>query len=448
MQFRGMLIGLVLLAVLGGGVWWANKQKPEDDKKGSADAPKILTIPEADITQIEIKKKDQPALVLKKTDKWQMTAPSSLPVDVDVVTPMVNSLASLQSDRLVEEKTNDLASFGLNAPDVEVTVTKKDGKSNKVLIGDQTPTGGGFFAKLDGDPRIFSIASFNKTSFDKTPKDLRDKRLLVFDNEKLTKLELNAKGTPMEFGRNSQGEWQIVKPKPYRADNYQVEELLRKLKEAKMDTTVEAGEAEKMPSIFQNGKPVAVAKVTDQSGTRELEVRKSGEAFYSKSSALEGVFKVVADTANGMDKGLDDLRAKKLFDFGFNEVSRVEVNNNGKAATYEKKDQKWMAGGQEMDSVSVQSLIDKLRDLSSIKFLETGFTTPVFQATVVSKDGKLTEKIAISKSGYSYLAKRENEPAIYEVDGKAVEELQRSAGDVKAAVKDDKSKKDSKKDKK
>ena len=47
------------------------------------------------------------------------------------------------------------------------------------------------------------------------------------------------------------------------------------------------------------------------------------------------------------------------------------------------------------------------------------------------KDGKLVEKVLISKSGNSYFARRENEPAVYELDGKAVEELQKAAGEVK-----------------
>ena len=34
-------------------------------------------------------------------------------------------------------------------------------------------------------------------------------------------------------------------------------------------------------------------------------------------------------------------------------------------------------------------------------------------------------------AGNSYFARRENEPAIYELDGKAVEELQKAAGEIK-----------------
>ena len=85
-----------------------------------------------------------------------------------------------------------------------------------------------------------------------------------------------------------------------------------------------------------------------------------------------------------------------------------------------------------MDPVGVQSLIDKLRDLSAIKFVETGFTAPpLIELTVTSNDGKRVEKVQISKTGNQYFAKRENEPAIYELDSKAVDELQRAAADVK-----------------
>src|SRR2546422_7724806 len=45
-----------------------------------------------------------------------------------------------------------------------------------LLIGDDIPTGNGAYAKLDEDPRVFTIASYNKTSLDKAVKDLRDKR--------------------------------------------------------------------------------------------------------------------------------------------------------------------------------------------------------------------------------------------------------------------------------
>ena len=50
---------------------------------------------------------------------------------------------------------------------------------------------------------------------------------------------------------------------------------------------------------------------------------------------------------------------------------------------------------------------------------------------MTSNDGKRVEKVTISKQGDKYFAKRENEPSIYELDSKAVEDLQKAADEVK-----------------
>jgi uncharacterized protein DUF4340 len=275
---------------------------------------------------------------------------------------------------------------------------------------------------------VFSVYSGVKSSLDKTSKDLRDKRLLTFDSDKLTRVELQAKGQTFEFGKNNQNEWQILKPKPLRADGSQVEELVRKLKDAKMDTSVSDEEAKKAAPAFAAGTKVAVASVADSAGTQTIEVRKDKDKnYYAKSSAVEGIYKVTSDVGEGLDKDLNSFRNKKLFDFGFNDPTKVTINKT----TYEKSAEKWMSGGKQMDSPTVQAVVDKLRDLSSTKFLDSGSGATVLEIAVTSNDGKRNEKVTIMKQGAGYIAKRENEPSVYELDSKAVEELQKTASEVK-----------------
>jgi hypothetical protein len=436
MRVRGMLVAVVVLAALGGAVWYSNKVKKDEESKPAADATtKVLSIPDDQFRQIEIKKRDGEPTVLKRdsaSSKWQIVAPKPLSADAEAVNSLVSSLASLASDRLIEEKAADLNGYGLATPSIEVSITTADGKVHKLLVGDETPTGGGAFVKAASDARVFTIASYSKTGLDKTSKDLRDKRLLTFDSEKLSRVELMAKKQTIEFGKNAQNEWAILRPRPLRADGGQVEELVRKLKDAKMDTAVSDEDAKKAVAAFGSGTPVAVARATDAGGTQQIEVRKDKDKnYYAKSSVVEGVHKVAGDLGDGLDKGLEDFRNKKLFDFGFNDPTRVEFRDGAKSSVFVKSGDKWFLNGKQMDAASLQSLVDKLRELSSIKFIDVGFTTPAIEASVTSKDGKLVEKVLVSKSGNSYFARRENEPALYELDGKAVEELQKAAGEVK-----------------
>jgi hypothetical protein len=436
MKSTGLLIAAAILAALTGTLYWSDHHKAADTAATPIDAaPKVLTLKDTDVLKIEIKKKGTADVAVARSGagKWQITAPAPLAADQDAVSSMVSTLASLNSERVVEDKASDLKQFGLAEPALEIDIATKDGKSRKLLLGDDTPAGNAVFAATSGDPRVFTIASYTKTSVDKRPNDLRDKRLLTADFDKISQVELTAKKQSMAFGRNKDS-WQILKPRPLRADNFTVEDLVRKLKDAKMDLAAATDTDEKKSAAaFASGAPIAIAKVTDAAGTQELQIRKDKDAYYAKSSALPGIYKVANDLGTGVDKTLDDFRNKKLFDFGFDEPNKVEMHDGSKAYFLTKGGADWWSNGKKMDDSSVQSFIDKVRDLSASKFVDSGFTTPLIELTVSSNDGKRTEEVLISKSGDTYIAKRENEPSLYQLDSKPVEELQKSAADVKPA---------------
>jgi len=76
-------------------------------------------------------------------------------------------------------------------------------------------------------------------------------------------------------------------------------------------------------------------------------------------------------------------------------------------------------------------LVDKVRELSATKFADSGFADPVLDVTVTSGDGKRVEKVLVSKKGDKFLAKRDGESALYELDATAVSDLEKLAADVK-----------------
>jgi len=427
MKPKGLLVAVALLAVLGGLTWWSNKKQAAASKSTDTTV-KILSVPDDQLQEIKLTKKGGEPLDLRRENgKWRITAPKPYSADQDAVGTLTSNLTTLNADKVIEDKAADFAPYGLNAPSLDVQVTKKDGKTEDLLVGDDTPTGSGAYARLANDPRVFTIGSYVKSSFDKGTNDLRDKRLVTFDQDKLTRVALEAKGQSIEFGKNSQNEWTIVKPRPLRADGTAVDTLIGKLRDAKMDLTVPE-EAKKAAAAFASGTKVAVASTTDPSGNQTLEVHKDKDKnYYAKSSAVEGVYKIASDVGDGLDKSLDDFRNKKLFDFGFSDPSKLDVQG----ATYTKSGDKWMSGSKTMDNSTVQTLIDKLRDLAATKFADKGGGNPVFQATVTSDSGKRVEKATISKQGDQYFAQRENEPSIYELDATAVDDLQKAASGVK-----------------
>lgn len=432
MKNRGLLFAAAVLAALGGVLYWSNHHKPAETVQAAVDTPpKILSLNDSDVNRVELKKKDGAYLVLQKQDgKWQITSPQQLRADDSAVSGMISSLSSLSSDRLVEDKADNVAQFGLSSPALEVDVSGKN-DTHKLLIGDDTPTGGGSYAKLESDPRIFTIASYTKSNIDKSVNDLRDKRLVTAEPDKVSRIDLNANGQQLEFGRNKD-QWQILKPKPLRADSFAVDELVRKLTDAKMDLT--SDDQKKAASAFAAGKPVATAVLTTDSGNQELQVRKNKDDYYAKSSIVAGVYKVSTDVGEGLNKKLDDFRNKKLFEFGYTDPDRIEIRKDSKPYFLTKGNDDWWSGdGKKFDLASAEAVLDKLRDLQATKFVDSGFGTPILEAYISSNNGKRVEKVQISKSGTAYIAKRENDPSLYVLDSKAVDELQKAVSDLKPA---------------
>ncbi len=437
MKFRGLIIAVAVLLVLGGLLYWSNHRKPpaQSVAASSTTSPAILKIDPSAIQQVTLTRKDNAPVTLDRqaADAWRITEPKPFNADSDAVSGMLSTLSSLTADRVVEDKASDLRQYGLDRPSLQVQIELKDHKERQLLFGDDTPTGGDVYAMLQGDPKVYTVAGYNKTSVDKGANDLRDKRLVTIAPDKVSRVDLREKGEEIEFARIKDG-WQILKPEPSRADSFAVDEFVRTVADARMDLTGGSGEEKNQPAAeFAKAAPVATIALTGDQGTQTLTVRKDKQDYYAQSSAVEGAYKVGANVGTSFDQGLDDFRNKKLFDFGFEEPSKIELHQGAKSWFLSRSGNDWWSNGKKMDNSSVEALVDSLRDLSASSFPNSGFSSADVDATVTSSNGKRIEKVLISKAGSNDIAKREDEPELYQLSASAVDAVTRAADAIKAA---------------
>ena len=179
---------------------------------------------------------------------------------------------------------------------------------------------------------------------------------------------------------------------------------------------------------------MATVKLTDSNGVQTLEVHKSGDDYFGKSSVVAGIYKLSADLGQQLAKPLDDFRNKKLFDFGFTDPNKIEIQQGSSTKVFVKSGSDWKVDGKTMDAAAVQGLIDQLRELAATKFATEGFSTVADSISVVSNDGKRTEKADFSKTSDGYLARRGSEPGLYQLDAKAVNDILEASNKVKPAA--------------
>ena len=431
-----LLIAFAVMAVLGGLVYYAEKNPPSfsfDD-----DRVKIVDLEADDIQEMTILRPGAEPLTLRRNEdeKWEFGAPLKIPADESAVSSLVSSLTPLNSDRVVEENVTDWQAYGLDgAGSLQVDVKAGEDQSYSVIFGADTPTGSGVYARLEGDPRLFTLFSYNKTSFEKKVFDLRQKKLLSIDGDKISRVTVDVGQRSIEFGKSGDDDWQILKPKPLRADNFAVGDLVRSVQNGEMVSVLEeGGEASEEYSF---AKPFASVEVVDESGAHTLTIAKGqDDKYHAKSSDLPGgVYEVSSTLAEGLDKPLADFRNKKLFGFGFEDPVSVKVRDGETRIAIEKKDDKWILTShedRELESAKVQSLLDDLRGLRAKEFTSDeeadqenyGLNQPALEAEVVQADDKGTEKAIItSLSGEKVYAAIPGQPSTYEIEKSDAESL-------------------------
>jgi hypothetical protein len=188
----------------------------------------------------------------------------------------------------------------------------------------------------------------------------------------------------------------------------------------------------------------ATLEAVDPTGTHRLTIGKAKDnTYYAKTTAYPGIYRVEASLAEGLNKKLDELRNKKLFDFGWTDPQKVEIRDGQLRMTIEKKDTKWLqtdANNKELAADKVQTLIDQLRNLSATAFpsneasaqAKYGLNQPLAEARVTSDDGKRVERVLIAAGPASkYYAARENEPATYEIEQSTYDGLHKAVEALK-----------------
>jgi len=437
LKMRQLIVATVVLAALAAGLYWSNHRKAATDSAvaaPSASNAKVISLNQDDISKLEIKKKDGDDVVLDRVSalNWEITSPKPLVADESSVSTILYNLSPMDGATLIDDHAANLKQFGLTDPEAKITATEKDGKSQIVLVGDETPTGDAAYVMVSGESKVYSIPKNTKTNLDKSLNDLRDKRLMPVDFDKLASVEINGGKLHLTFASEN-GQWTVHSPANLRGDTSKMEGIIEKLRTATMDPSAPETETKKAASLFASGAPIATIKATDAAGTQELQVRKSGDAYFAKTSAMDGVFKVPNELGDAINKDAEDFREKQVFDFGAEDPDKVEFHDGSKAYFLTRSGEDWWSDGKKMDPVAVQEFLRVIRTLTATKLAASGFSSSTLSLVVTSKDGKHVEKVDIAKSGTGYLAKRADGPALFVLDAKSVEDIQKAAGELKPA---------------
>ena len=136
-----------------------------------------------------------------------------VPADATAVGSILTRLGKLEADEVVVEETDNIAQYGLDSPSRSVSVTLEGEVEPRVVdFGATAPGGSGVYARTPTSPRVYTVATFVESSFEKEPFDLRDRDVLHAKRGDVRTLEVRGPEGDYALARTDAGETLCFRP--------------------------------------------------------------------------------------------------------------------------------------------------------------------------------------------------------------------------------------------
>ena len=274
---------------------------------------------------ISLTRSDGSIILEKENGSWKLAVPIEAKADEAAVDGLASELSSTLLERSLESSPVDWKDYGLENPNLKITVGLKDGRRLNLELGDKDFNQASVFGRVPHLAKVLVLPASLYTTVDKELLDFRDKSVLDFDREQVREVRIRARRKTYRLQKEGE-DWSIREPIQARADRAEIRSLLSDLEFARVEEFVERG-AGRLKTYGLNEPSSRVDLFLGDSRARKtlLVGKQVGAQFYAKDDSGEDVFRIKEDLVDKLELDLSKLRDRKMARFERDEVKRVEV---------------------------------------------------------------------------------------------------------------------------
>ncbi|MFH1740805.1 MAG: DUF4340 domain-containing protein [bacterium] len=370
------LILIVVLLVIGLFYFWDTK-RIEKQEVAEEKAAKVFVHSKDNIGEITIDKGIETIAAKKEGDNWVLTSPLKADGDKPSWDSISRTLADAKKDRTIESATDSFALYGLDQPEMRVTIADVGGASPETIrFGKQTALGSTMYAMVDGaSEEVFTVNNSVKTAADKSLFDLRDKTILAVETPDVQRVDVTIGGSSYQVQRSGDA-WRVTNPYLARADKSKVEGAINKIRNGKIKSFVD----EKPDDLAEYGLIEPATRIVFWVGDAGAESQWSSKALllgatsdiseqsYAKREGQETVFSVESSILSDVPESPEDLRMRKVTDVRSWDVDHFTLARAGEIVFEASKDGvNWMLVQPEEGEVEYSAISDTLRAIADLE---------------------------------------------------------------------------------
>ena len=462
MRFKTNLVISAVFAALLAFVYFYEIKGGEEREEAAKKARQLLDFSDHEATRILIERADTAISVAKTPDGWRLQEPVAADADQKAIERYLRNLRETEIERVVEDSAATAgnaslaAKYGLEKPRLRVLIELAETVLDTVVLGEDSPTERYAYARRSGEnPEIFTVRAWRFDNLDKGVFDLRDRRVLAFDNDEVREIGLTGFAIEEELAivRDDEDSWRLM-PVDRPADASSVEELLQEISSSAAEAFVSETPGEEEKANRGLAEPILEVSLLlgEERAEKRLAIGLEAEdgQHYALDPSRAPIFLVDSTLVNAVGKSALDLRDKQPVAVGDRDaVGKIELWQGGEAAFTAERDttgswhisapedreaKSWKLNSllSDIDGIEVEAFTADAAEEAGIDLAPYGLDVP---AVRIQLTDDLDERVEIrigEVDGTAYLM-RTGVASVYRIGTDALEDLKLGLDDVSKA---------------
>lgn len=412
MRYWPTLVLLLLLAALGGYVYWVELPTQQREQIQETESKTLLRFPERSLTGLTISTAQGPVEI--KSDgsgKWTITAPLLSDADPREVQALIRALVTGKVTRVVDETASALAPFGLDKPVTTITVTA-GAEQETFSIGDSGPLSNTLYVLRGSDRKVLLTDLAPKDFVNKSLMTFRRKELLRFVQNDVERVRLTYPTTEIVLYNMAKDKpkpsWKIRYPIEAEADQTEVRALMFRLEDLKALGIIDPGpERDAIAKTLTTPKVKITLHTAEGDQTVKLYQSdpQSGEAI-AETRPDAPLYRVNPTAIKDLTKELFTLQDKRLLGVDYTDIALLSVKTHDKDYVLINQNGEWLLEDQPTEKVSQQVadlFVSRVANLpaeervlkQAAQLAAYGLTAPAAEFVATAKNGKVVGKLTI-----------------------------------------------------
>jgi hypothetical protein len=412
MRYWPTLLLLLILAGLGGYVYFVELPTQHLEETQDAQSKTLLHIPEPTITGLTIATAQGPIDMQRRgAGHWAIASPIQADADTREVQALIRALVTGKVLRTVDDTATALAPFGLEQPVTTLTMTAGT-QQETLTIGDSGPLSNTLYVLRGSDHKVLLTDLAPKDFVNKSLLTFRRKELFRFVQNDVERVRLTYPATEIVLYNMAQGKtkpsWKIRYPVEAEADQTEVRTLMFRLEDLKALGVIDPGpEREAVAKTLTTPK----VKVTVHTAEGDQTVKlyqpdvTSGEAI-AETKAEAPLYRINPTAIKDLTKELFTLQDKRLLGVDYTDIAMLSVKTRDKNYVLINQSGEWVLEDHPTEKVSQQKadlFVSRVANLpaeervikQSAPLAPYGLTSPSAEFVATGKNGKIVGKLAI-----------------------------------------------------